>query len=89
MVPKLNRMVFNIRGMNTVYGPFALRELFGDLRYHSTMYKSDEELENLLNTIGDHIVKRLIPKLPELCIPECNYFVTKEMNLKLYQEKEK
>ena len=64
-------------------------ELFGDLRYHSTMYKSDEELENLLNTIGDHIVKRLIPKLPELCIPECNYFVTKEMNLKLYQEKEK
>ena len=39
-------------------------ELFGDLRYHSTMYKSDEKLENLLNTIGDHIVKRLIPKLP-------------------------
>ena len=54
----------------------------------NTLYKQ-KELENLLNTIGDHVVKRLIPKLPELCIPECSYIVTKEMNLKLYQEKEK
>ena len=64
-------------------------ELFGDLKYHSTLHKNDEELENLLNTLGDHFVKRLIPRLPELCIPECAYQDTKEMHLKLYQEKDK
>ena len=43
----------------------------------------------MLNTLGDHFVKRLIPRLPELCIPECAYQDTKEMHLKLYQEKDK
>lgn len=75
--------------LNFPCGNHKIGELFGDLKYHSTLHKNDEELENLLNTLGDHFVKRLIPRLPELCIPECAYQDTKEMHLKLYQEKDK
>jgi hypothetical protein len=75
--------------LNFPCGNHKVGELFGDLKYHFTLHKNDEELENLLNTLGDHFVKRLIPRLPELCIPECAYQDTKEMHLKLYQEKDK
>lgn len=45
-------------------------------------------MEDLLNTLGDHFVKRVIPKFPELMIPDTNdlYRATDEMHLKLYQE---
>lgn len=64
-------------------------ELCGDLKWHSIVHKTDEELEDLLNTLGDHFVRRVIPKLPELMLPEYAYLDTEEMHLKLYQEKEK
>ena len=43
-------------------------ELFWDLDYHS--YDNSAELENILNTLGDHVVNRVIPMLAELSIPK-------------------
>ena len=69
-------------------GP-EISKIFWDLTWHH--YRDDEELENILNTLGDHVVKRVIPMLPELSIPkpEYAYSVTEEMYMRLEQEKEK
>lgn len=65
-----------------------IRDIFWDLMWHQ--YRDDEELENILNTLGDHVVRRVIPMLPELSIPkpEYAYSVTGEMYMQLEQEKE-
>ena len=65
-----------------------IRDIFWDLLWHQ--YRDDEELENILNTLGDHVVRRVIPMLPELSIPkpEYAYSVTEEMYMRLEQEKE-
>ena len=39
-----------------------IRNIFWDLTWHQ--YRDDEELENILNTLGDHVVRRVIPMLP-------------------------
>ena len=69
-------------------GP-EIRDIFWDLTWHR--YRDDEELENILNTLGDHVVRRVIPMLPELSIPkpEYAYSVTEDMYMRLEQEKEK
>ena len=68
-------------------GP-EIRDIFWDLTWHQ--YRDDEELENILNTLGDHVVRRVIPMLPELSIPkpEYAYSVTEDMYMRLEQEKE-
>lgn len=69
-------------------GP-EISKIFWDLKWHR--YRDDEELENILNTLGDHVVRRVIPMLPELSIPkpEYAYSVTEDMYIRLEQEKEK
>lgn len=68
-------------------GP-EIRDIFWDLTWHR--YRDDEELENILNTLGDHVVRRVIPMLPELSIPkpEYAYSVTEDMYMRLEQDKE-
>ena len=60
-----------------------------DLGYH--FYKSSVELENILNTLGDHVVKRVIPKLTELSMVhgKVNYvdMLTEEMYTHLEMKK--
>lgn len=41
---------------------------FWDLGYH--FYRNDEELEKILNTLGDHVVNRVIPRLAEVSMME-------------------
>ena len=62
---------------------------FWDLLNH--FYKDDEELENILNTLGDHVVKRVIPMLSELSIPKqaYAYSVTEDMYIRLEKGREK
>ena len=63
---------------------------FWDLDYH--FYRNAEELENILNTLGDHVVNRVIPKLTELSMSkkEVDYLdmLTEEMYTQLEQEKD-
>ena len=68
-------------------GP-EISKIFWDLTWHR--YRDDEELENILNALGDHVVRRVIPMLPELSIPkpEYAYSVTEDMYMRLEQEKE-
>lgn len=65
-----------------------IRELFWDLWWHQ--YRDDEELENILNTLGAHVVARVIPILPELSAPGQEYdcSATGEMYIRLGREKE-
>ncbi len=62
-------------------------ENFADLTYHC--YEDDEELESLLNLLGDHFVVRVLPELakPKERLPE--YVITDEMYLWMENEKEK
>ena len=57
-----------------------------DLEYHS--YKDDDELEDILNLLGDHFVRRVIPELskPEEKRPE--YTITRKMYNRLEREKD-
>ncbi len=65
-------------------------ELFWDLDYHS--YDNSAELENILNTLGDHVVNRVIPMLAELSIPKSDVkyldMLTDELCAQLMQERE-
>lgn len=65
-------------------------EMFWDLDYHS--YDNSAELENILNTLGDHVVNRVIPRLAELSIPKIDVkyadMITDEMCAQLMQERE-
>ena len=67
-----------------------IRELFWDLDYHT--YDNSRELENILNTLGDHVVNRVIPRLAELSIPKSDVeyvdMITDEMCAQLIQEHE-
>ena len=67
---------------------WELDEIFWDLDYHS--YENGEELENILNILGDHVVNRVIPRLAELSIPKVEYvdMITDEMYAQLMQERE-
>lgn len=67
---------------------WEIREIFWDLDYHS--YENSEELENILNILGDHVVNRVIPRLAELSIPKVEYvdMITDEMCAQLMQEHE-
>lgn len=67
---------------------FEIDEIFWDLDYHS--YENGEELENILNILGDHVVNRVIPRLAELSIPKVEYvdMITDEMYAQLMQERE-
>ena len=47
---------------------FEIDEIFWDLDYHS--YENGEELENILNILGDHVVNRVIPRLAEVSMME-------------------
>ncbi len=62
-------------------------ENLADLTYHC--YEDDEELESLLNLLGDHFVVRVLPELakPKERLPE--YVITDEMYLWMENEKEK
>ena len=63
---------------------------FWDLDYH--FYRNDEELEKILNTLGDHVVNRVIPRLAEVSMmeEEVDYedMLTEEMYTQLEQEKD-
>lgn len=65
-------------------------ELFWDLEYHS--YENSGELENMLNTLGDHVVNRVIPMLAELSIPKSDVkyldMLTDELCAQMMQERE-
>ncbi len=65
-----------------------IEKLFWDLLHH--YYKDDTELENVLNMLGDLVVERVIPQLPELSIskPDYPYETTEEMYEKLWDEKD-
>lgn len=65
-----------------------IEEFFWDLLHHS--YENDEDLENILNMLGDMFVERVIPKLPELSIPKSEYLyeTTEEMYVRLWREKD-
>ena len=67
---------------------WEIDEIFWDLDYHS--YENGEELENILNILGDHVVNRVIPRLAELSIPKVEYvdMITDEMYAQLMQERE-
>lgn len=75
--------------INTYAGRIRdIEKLCWDLLHHS--YQDDQELENILNMLGDIFVERVIPKLPELSIPKPEYLykTTEEMHTRLWNEKE-
>ncbi len=61
---------------------------FCDLGCH--FYDGDEELERLLNQLGDHFIRRVLPELsePEPKVERPEYTVTKEMHDRLESRKE-